>query len=509
MMYEGMSMVESRDEAAPQAGFWARWRAWWHPVWVIVRRELRDQRRDWRILTPLVGLTLFFPVLMLFTANRMVAFVQRFGAELIAERLFPFLLLIVGFFPLSISLVIALESFAGERERGTIEPLLVAPITDGQFYVGKLLAVLVLPLLASYLGVAALLLSLYVRTGWYPDAALLLVVVALVTAKAVVMISGAMVVSTQATSVRSANLLASLIIIPIALLLQNEATLLLWRRMDVLWYYVAALLVVAVLLTRTGLAHFNREGLLGRDLDALNLGWAWRTFWEAFWGRARSLRAWYREQIGPNLRTLRIPLLLMAGLLVVAVAIGERMTTTYLDQIPDQVLFENLPDRDEMMANLAGFRGPLTFFGGGRWSARAILGHNLRAIALVSLLGVLSYGVAGVLVLLFPFALLGAGQALITRVGLLSVPAYWLAFIVPHGVFEIPAVLILGAALLRLGAAWASPARGQSLGAFWLRALAQWAQVLVGVVLPLFVVAAIAEAWLTPRVAIWVLAHWR
>ncbi|MCK4693230.1 MAG: hypothetical protein KAT23_06345, partial [Anaerolineales bacterium] len=83
-------------------------------AWIVARREIRDQLRDWRILTPIIILTLFFPLLMNFTAQQAMGFVTRYGAPIIGDRLIPFLLLIVGFFPISISLVIALESFAGE-----------------------------------------------------------------------------------------------------------------------------------------------------------------------------------------------------------------------------------------------------------------------------------------------------------------------------------------------------------------------------------------------------------
>ena len=38
------------------------------PAWYIVRREVRDQLRDWRIIFPVLGLTIFFPLLMNFTA---------------------------------------------------------------------------------------------------------------------------------------------------------------------------------------------------------------------------------------------------------------------------------------------------------------------------------------------------------------------------------------------------------------------------------------------------------
>ena len=123
--------------------------SWFGGMWILVRRELRDTFRDWRMITPIVLLTLFFPVLMTWTAGVAQNFVNRFGTPLIGERLIPFLLLIVGFFPMSFSLVIALEAFVGERERKSLEPLLSTPLTDGQLYLGKMIASLVPALLSG------------------------------------------------------------------------------------------------------------------------------------------------------------------------------------------------------------------------------------------------------------------------------------------------------------------------------------------------------------------------
>ena len=44
---------------------------------IVFRREIRDQLRDWRILVPIILLTLFFPLLMNFTASQAVQFVGR------------------------------------------------------------------------------------------------------------------------------------------------------------------------------------------------------------------------------------------------------------------------------------------------------------------------------------------------------------------------------------------------------------------------------------------------
>src|SRR5512133_745304 len=130
------------------------------PALMITRREVRDQFRDWRVIFPILGLTLFFPFLMNFTARTALDFVSKYGAFIIADRLVPFLFMIVGFFPISVSLVIALESFVGEKERGSIEPLLHTPLKDWQLYLGKLLSAIIPPLLSSFLGMSVYLIGL-------------------------------------------------------------------------------------------------------------------------------------------------------------------------------------------------------------------------------------------------------------------------------------------------------------------------------------------------------------
>ena len=123
------------------------------PVWLVAQRELRDQFRDWRVLIPMAILTLCFPFLMNEFAKQTVDFLNQYNANLILDRLVPFSIMIIGFFPITVSLVVALESFVGEKERGTIEPLLTAPFDDWQLYFGKLLVGAATPLIASYISI--------------------------------------------------------------------------------------------------------------------------------------------------------------------------------------------------------------------------------------------------------------------------------------------------------------------------------------------------------------------
>lgn len=468
----------------------------WEGALLVARRELRDQLRDWRILTPIIILTLFFPVLMNFTARQAVEFVNQYGASIIGERLIPFLLMVVGFFPISISLVIALESFAGERERLSIEPLLATPLTDAQLYLGKVLASLLTPLAAAYLGIGVYLSALYLRLGWAPDPRLLAQVLLLTTVQAGVMVSAAVVISSQTTSVRAANLLASFIIVPMSQLIIGESLIMFWGRYGVLWWIVLGLALVTGLLARMGLRLFNREELLGREIDVLDLRWVVRTFGEAFRREARTPWDWYRGLLRESLPRLRGALSVVALGLAAGYLLGWRMAGTFT--LPAEV-FQMERFEGTLLEDLASF-GMLSTRG---WLH--ILTNNLRALALASLLGVFSFGVMAVVLLMAPLGIVGYFAGNVAAAGL-SAWRFLVALVLPHALLEVPAALLAGAAILRLGLAVVSPPEGRSLGEAWLEALAEWARVGLGLVFPLLVLAAAVEVFVTPYAAVWLLA---
>lgn len=473
---------------------------WWQSLWpalAITGRELRDQFRDWRIVVPIILLTLVFPGIMNFTAKSAVDWVSKYNAPLVGERLIPFLLMIVGFFPLSISMVIALDGFVGEKERHSIEPLLCSPLTDTQLYFGKLLASMVLPLMASYLGIAVYLTGIYLTVDFRPAPLLLIQVILLTTLQAIVMVSGAVVVSSQTTSVRAANLLSSFIIIPMTLLIQGESIVMFWANYGVLWWILAALAVIAGLLVHTGLAYFNREEMLGRELDQLDFRLYWRIFHTTFKGRARSLFEWYRWEVPAALRLVSPAV----GLMVITLAIGAWAGVKIAGQFPLPADLVQFTDMDRgFVSGLEALR----FF-----TPSAVLTiwlHNLRSMLLASLAGVFSFGVLAVLILMLPITLIAYVAANVSAAGS-SWVAFLLGLVAPHGLLEIPAILIGGAAIVRLGATLTTPARGRTLGEAFMVSLAHWAQIMLGVVVPLLFCAAIVEALITPHVAVWILGR--
>ncbi len=465
-------------------------------AFVIARREIRDGFRDWRIIAPILVLTLFFPALMNFTARQAVEFVTDYGAPVIGERLIPFLLMIVGFFPISVSLVIALESFVGEKERHSLEPLLSSPLSDIQLYIGKTLAATVPPLLAAYLGIIVYLTGLYLSLRWTPPPILLIQILTLTTVQATVMVSGAVVISTQTTSVRAANLLASFIVIPMALLVQGESLIMFWARYDVLWVIIFGLAMVNVVLVRMGVRLFNREELLGRELDELNFPQMARTCWREFAGEERSLLPWYRREVSKSLGKIRWPIVMMTLACVVGYFIGQRYASIY--QLPASLV--NLTFSSGLSERLEQF---------GLFSASGVglvLFQNTRAVLIAGALGAFTFGVLAVVILMLPTTLVGyfAGQVALAGYNPLIFLA---AFILPHGILEIPAAILVGAATINLGASLISPPPGKTVLDGWLMSLADWLKIFVGLVLPLLAGAAILEVFVTPNIVVAVLGR--
>jgi len=463
---------------------------------LVARREVRDQLRDWRIVVPIVGMTLFFPLLMTLTADAMVNYVQKFGAQIIGERMYPFLMMVVGFFPSTISLVVALESFAGERERRTIEPLLAAPLDDTQLYLGKLLAVLFLPVTVSYVGIAVYLFGLWEIEGWVPPFLTLVLVFLLTGLQAVLMVSGAVVISTQATSVRAANLLASLIIIPVALLLQWESLNMFWQRYGVLWATAAVVAMLAVVAGRLGVAHFNREDLLGREIDELNLRWIWKSFWRGFWEEARNAREWFGV-LKQDLYDLRWVFVASLGVLTAAVVIGAWLAARYLP--PSLTQQAQMADVREVFSNpMPLIHAPLMSWEG----ALAIWLHNILTLTIASAAALFTLGIGGVLIAMLPFGIIGGGMVFVGKSGLMSPWVMFAALILPHGIVEIPAIALYVAATLQMAAALIAPSPGERLGEVWMHALARWFRIGLAWVIPLLALAAVLETWLTPWVAL-------
>ena len=475
------------------------WRTTLSNALVVTRREVRDSFRDWRIIVPIVLLTFFFPFLAQWAAGSISRYLASFGAEYIGNQFIPFLLMVVGFFPISISLVIALETFVGEKERRSLEPLLSTPLTNTELYIGKMLSSMLPPLIASFGGMTFYLLTLYIGGAeWQPAPMLVVQIFLLTIVQAMVMVSGAVVVSSQATSTRAANLLASFIIIPMTLVV-NAESIIIFLAPDAqsptgifsLWAIIVGMLVAVVLLLRVGNSIFNREELLGRAIDSLNIVGAFKKIWRYMWAiddagtPADNPLMWYRRAIPYSLGKTRTAIMVTGGVFLAYLLVGIAIGQSPQFNLP---LTEQTLNPDYLTTG--GVDG-LREQGLGVWW---IFQNNTRVLLVAMLLSAISFGVAAYILVPPVFVVLGylASQLIPAGYSVLFFGA-----IVPHGIIEVPIVLIGTAVVFRLGAVVTKPPQGQTVGHAWLVTLGDTLKLWLGVILPGLLVAAIIEAYVT------------
>jgi stage II sporulation protein M len=268
--------------------------------------------------------------------------------------------------------------------------------------------------------------------------------------------------------------------------------MLFWGNEQVLWLAIAGVMIISLLLIRVGIAHFQREYLLGREIDAINLGWIWRTFWKNFVDDAHSLGDWYKRVLGSAMRRIA------PAILAVALIAGISLWMGY-DWIVDnvsQVIAKATPERIEKfesgirsMPDLSNLEGSI--------SAPFLFMNNTRAVAVIFLAGLVSFGVLGILLYMVNIGVIGGLFALFELLGMQPIPMF-LAGVVPHGIFEIPALMIGSAVALYMGASIVTPQLGKSMGEVILELLADWVKIFLGVVVPLLAIAAVIEAYITP-----------
>lgn len=126
----------------------------------------------------------------------------------------PSLLLVVGALLGTMSVTLTADSFAGERERNTLELLLCLPITLRQLFWGKLLAVMPLPIVLGLAAQAVLwALAPQIHWDWLAKAWLFSLTICLI-------VTGfSLLISLRSKTVRSAaqiNVLVVLIILLVA-----------------------------------------------------------------------------------------------------------------------------------------------------------------------------------------------------------------------------------------------------------------------------------------------------
>jgi uncharacterized membrane protein SpoIIM required for sporulation len=470
----------------------------------VMRRELSETLTDWRVLLPVFVLTFIVPLVLVGSTNFAIQFV---GDAALIGQVVPFAILVVGFIPASFSLITALESFVGERERNSLESLLAMPINDRVLYASKFCSSLVVPLLTSY---SAMLFFTGLMGLFYPDLLLdsltvlrMLQLLLMISVMTLVMVAGAVIISSHTGSIRAANLLASFILIPVTVAIASQFPFFIAERWDLVRILMAYLFVIALALIRTGLMTFNREEILSRENEQLNLRrtiahvrLCFREYqpagvpFAAYAGAAFSPRRFYRHEFPALLREWRLPLALALLAAVAGALIGGYVGTHYYAS-----------QWEPFLNRIGSAPDP------GLGVALSIFANNLRVSVLSTLLSLLVLGAFAFLVPLVALGQVGLVSGVLARqsggwltLGAESPLTFLLAYVLPHGSVELPTFVLSAALGIRLGAAVLSPPARFSVGQNIIWTVANVGKVWLLVLVPLILLAALIEGFITPVV---------
>ena len=268
----------------------------WRAVWALALRDLKIVVRSKAMMLPMLIVPLIFVVLIpaavgLFApqmaasgeAGDLARFMEMMPGPMrerfdgyneaqiivvaILEHVFAPMFLII---PLMIASTIAAGSFAGEKERKTLEALLHTPTTDTELFLGKLLASWT-PACAVGLGAFLLYALVANLSAWrvmggpfFPSGMWVALVFWVVPAAAGLGLGTEIIVSSKVSSFQDAYQLGGLVVIPVLLLVFGQLA-------GVLYLNVVAVLVTGLVLWIAdavilwfGIRTFQRNEIIAR-----------------------------------------------------------------------------------------------------------------------------------------------------------------------------------------------------------------------------------------------------
>ena len=218
----------------------------WHAIWAIIEKDLKIVLQSKSVTIPLVTVPLLVAVVLpsvLGFAMQSAGILGRIDVEqlltvlpstlteqmagLTPSQVVFYYILVYLFAPLylilpiMVSNVIAADSFAGERERKTLEALLYTPTSDTELLTAKVLAAWLPGLLVGllsfvlYASVANLVAWPVMQRIFLPNSMWLLLVFWVAPAAAGLGLGTSVLVSARTNSLQSAYQIGSLIVLPV------------------------------------------------------------------------------------------------------------------------------------------------------------------------------------------------------------------------------------------------------------------------------------------------------
>jgi len=265
---------------------------------LVFNKDWREMRRNWQIIGPLVVvpmlITVMLPLIIILVPAMMTIPGTSFNIPTTMSENLPPELEIAGmnatqqivyifalyffapFFPIipiTVSSVLASDSFAGEKDRKTIEALLATPLTDGELLLGKILVSFIPSILVTFLAFVAYsavvditAFALFGGRILLPNLLWLALIFFVTPTVALAGIGVTVIVSVRVKGFREAQQLSALLVLPAILLIFSEVGGLLMFGPTMLVMLIIGFVVLDMIVFKVGTSLFRREEILVKSV---------------------------------------------------------------------------------------------------------------------------------------------------------------------------------------------------------------------------------------------------
>ena len=271
-----------------------------HKVWLVFWKDWTEIRRNWQVLTPIIIVPILVSVLLpsviifipnlapstTFSSQNLESILKNLPPNIINEiagmtvQQSTIYLLVLYFLapvflviPIMASSVIASDSFAGEKERKTIEALLATPLTDAELFLGKVLVafipatIITFASFALYSAVVDILAAgMFNGLILLPNQVWLTMIFGLSPLIALTSIGLTVTISAKVKGFREAQQISVILIAPILGLVFGQISGTLFLGPVVLYALMGTFALVDILIFYVGVRSFKREEILSKSV---------------------------------------------------------------------------------------------------------------------------------------------------------------------------------------------------------------------------------------------------
>ena len=268
-----------------------------HKAWLVFKKDWMEIKRNWQVLAPIIIVPIIFsivlPAIVLTISSTSTdttstgdfqtligilptdvqAQLADFGPNQIIIYIMvlyffaPFFLII----PVMSSSVLGSDSFAGERERKTIEALLATPISDSELLIGKILVSFIPAMLITFVSfgiytavVDSITYGMFNGMFLLPNLNFLIMIFGVTPTLALCSIGLTVIISAKVKGFREAQQISVVLLIPVLGLVFAQISGLLILGPLVLTALIGILAVVDIVVFYLSLQIFQREEILSK-----------------------------------------------------------------------------------------------------------------------------------------------------------------------------------------------------------------------------------------------------